>query len=256
MYSIGIDSGSRKTKLCLYNIATNEIISCHQEDTLYNFEKQIDDMIENQFRITHLDKHLLHSIICTGYGRKNYSKATMSISEIICHAKGVYEHNKNIKTVLDIGGQDFKIIKLSENGKVIDFVMNDKCAAGTGGFLEKVSQYFKINWEDLSAYSELSDKNIEISSTCVVFAESEIIGLVSSGEKKENIIKAVHASIVHRLLSLSGSIPLQCPVAFVGGVAKSPCMVKTLSQYLNHDVYVPEKPEFTGALGAALSWKK
>ena len=251
MYSIGIDSGSRMTKFCLFDVGKQAVIAYHLEESRSNHEEQIEQIIKKKLLKYQIDRSLIKSIICTGYGRKNYSKSTKYTSEIICHAAGVYQQNKSIRTVIDIGGQDSKIIRMSEQGKVIDFQMNDKCAAGSGRFIEKVAEYFKIEIDEMSDLSEKSDKNIEISSTCVVFSESEIIGLVSAGEKKENIINAVHNSIVQRILGMSGGLGIEYPIAFVGGVAKNKGMVRALGIILGGDVYVPEMPEFTGALGAA-----
>ena len=253
MYSIGIDSGSRTTKLCLYNIVNNSIIDYYKEETLKNHEEQIDKIISQQLIYNNIDQSQIESIVITGYGRKNYSKSNRYSSEIICHASGVNYLNKKIKTVIDIGGQDSKIIKLSDNGKVKDFLMNDKCAAGTGRFLEKIAEYFKISLEDMGKIALSSTKDVEISSTCVVFAESEIIGLVSSGEKIEDIINSVLKSVVHRILSMSGAVGLDFPVAFVGGVARNVGMVRLMKELIGDDIYIPLMPEYTGAVGAALS---
>ena len=250
--SIGIDSGSRMTKLCLYDTILKSIIDFYVEDTHNNHEEQADRMIDKILNKHQIDKSLIKDIITTGYGRKNYSKATKYSSEIVCHARGIYFYNKNIKTLIDIGGQDSKIIKISNTGKVLDFLMNDKCAAGTGRFLEKIAQFFCVEIDDLIEIAEKSDKKIEISSTCVVFAESEIIGLVSAGEKRANIIKAVYNSILHRIFAMCSPIGIESPLGFVGGVAKNKGIVSLMQDIFENEVYVPEMPEFTGALGAAL----
>ncbi|MCL2064416.1 MAG: acyl-CoA dehydratase activase [Candidatus Cloacimonetes bacterium] len=240
------------TKLCLFDLINKKFVDYLQEETKYNHEEQFDLIVEKILKHNHIEKHLLKSVVCTGYGRKNYSKATKYVSEIICHAKGVFTQNSNIKTVIDIGGQDSKIILLSKNGKVYDFLMNDKCAAGTGRFLEKVAQFFDISMNQLADIPIKTDNHIEISSTCVVFAESEIIGLLSSGEKKENIISAVYNSIIHRIISMNGAIGIDYPIAFVGGVAKIQGMVMAMNHILESDVFVPDFPEYTGAMGAAV----
>jgi predicted CoA-substrate-specific enzyme activase len=164
--------------------------------------------------------------------------------------------NKNIKTIIDIGGQDTKIIKISEHGKVLDFIMNDKCAAGTGRFLEKVADFFKIDIREMSEIARLSSEKISINSTCVVFTESEIIGLIASGVKKEDIVNAVHYSVAHRVLSMSGQIMIERPVAFVGGVAKNNSVAEALSDCLETEVFIPPIPDITGAVGAALYREK
>ena len=253
MFSIGIDSGSRMTKLCLYDTLVNEIQDYAIEETSADHERLLDAMVKNILAKNEIELSRVKSIVCTGYGRKNYSKATKHSSEIICHAKGVNYFNKDIKTIIEVGGQDSKIIKLSNQGKVTDFFMNDKCAAGTGRFLEKVAHFFSVELSELETLSGLSQKNLEMSSTCVVFAESEMIGLLSSGEKKEDIIKAVHTSIAHRIYGMSGNFGIELPVAFVGGVARNRGMVRALEECLETEIFVPELANMTGAVGAALS---
>jgi len=252
MYNIGIDSGSRTTKICIFDVISKKILSLHIEKSLPNHEVQIESLIDSVLIKNNIDKSLISDIVLTGYGRKNYSAATKAISEIICHAQGVYFLNPSIRTIIDIGGQDSKVIKLSDKGKVLDFVMNDKCAAGTGLFLEKVSEYFGIKLEEMSRLSLQHSEDIEISSTCAVFAESEIIGLVSSNVSIENILNAVNKSVVHRVISMLGSVGIEYPIAFVGGVARNSGVYKSLCDYLKFDVYVPETPEYTGAIGAVM----
>jgi predicted CoA-substrate-specific enzyme activase len=269
MYSIGIDSGSRMTKFCLFDINKKSLIDYSITETKPVYEKQLNEIIEFHLHKNKVQTCQVTSIITTGYGRKNYSKATKFSSEIICHAKGVNYFNPNIKTIIDIGGQDSKVIKVN-NGKVIDFIMNDKCAAGTGRFLEKVAEIFSLSVDDLGKLSILSENKISISSTCVVFAESEIIGLISQGIQKEDIISAVHKSIIHRVLSMANNLYIDLPIAFVGGVANNIGIIKILNTYLkteylqnnltndhnNLQVFIPDIPDITGALGAALSFLK
>ena len=276
MYTIGIDSGSRMTKLCLFDIRHQQIVDCYKEETEENHEELLNKIVSFILDKNKVEHATVKSIVCTGYGRKNYTKADRFTSEIICHAKGVNFLNKNIKTIIDIGGQDSKIIKLSDNGKVLDFVMNDKCAAGTGRFLEKVAQILKVDIADLSLRDcrdaachilslrgtkiiersglgvSQSRKDIEISSTCVVFAESEIIGMINRGISKEDIIRAVHKSIAHRVFGMSGNIGIEPPVSFVGGVALNKGMVSAFEENMDIDIFVPEMADMTGAIGAAL----
>ena len=253
MYNIGIDSGSRMTKLCLFDIDTHSIADTMITDSSELHERLFYDMIEEVLSKNNLTKADILNINTTGYGRKNFTLANKYSSEIMCHAKGVHYLNPDIKTIIDIGGQDTKIIKLCGKGKVQDFIMNDKCAAGTGRFLEKVADFFKIKVSDLGEIAKDSTKKLEISSTCVVFAESEIIGLVASGQKREDIINAVHHSIINRIISMSGHIQIESPVAFVGGVAKNSGMAHTLQICLNTDIYIPPSPDITGAVGASLA---
>ncbi len=259
MYSIGIDSGSRMTKYCLLNIETLTLTDYIIETTNADYEAQVDSLIKKNLLKNKINNSQIKAIITTGYGRKNYSKANKYSSEIICHGKGINFYNQNVRTIIDIGGQDSKVIKI-ENGKVIDFVMNDKCAAGTGRFLEKVAEIFNLKVNDLGDLSLQSKQDTLISSTCVVFAESEIIGLISQGVKKEDIIAAVHKSVIHRILSMANSLKLELPIAFVGGVANNKGVIDAMNKYISSTlangfkVFVPEIPDITGALGASLSF--
>jgi len=261
MFFVGVDCGSRMIKCCLIDREEDKIVDCYSEDNQQEYEIQIKKIINKRMKACSIREKNIGGIGCTGYGKNNFQNATKYSSEIICHAKGVnyiqnhFSELKNIKikTIVDIGGQDSKIIKVENDCIVLDFVMNDKCAAGTGRFLERVAQLFNIEISSLGRMSELSDKTIEINSTCVVFAESEIISYVSMGEKKENIINAVHRSLIHSVASMNGKIKFDLPITFVGGVSKNCGMVKSMNEYFNTKVYVPPLSDMTGAIGAAIS---
>jgi len=247
-FSIGIDVGSRTTKIVL--LQDKKIIFSKISDTGVNPRKTSDNLLEeihNKFDIPSKTK-----IFTTGYGRKIVSGTQKAISEISCHAKGVHFLFPEVNTIIDIGGQDSKVILLNSKGKVIDFVMNDKCAAGTGRFLEVAANILELTVEELGNESEKSDKKIEIDSTCVVFAESEIIGLISQQVKRADIIASIHSSIAHRTKSLVAQLSYQNPIVFTGGVAKNLGMRKAISEILNIEMLVPENSSITGALGAAL----
>ena len=252
MFTIGIDCGSRMTKLCLFDLEGSLIKDTIIMDSNENHEELFSQMIDIVLKKNDLTKDKILYVNTTGYGRKNFSGARRTVSEIISHAKGVNYFNPQIKTIIDIGGQDTKIIKITDKGKVLDFVMNDKCAAGTGRFLEKVADFFKLDIAELGEIALKSYIQLEISSTCVVFAESEIINLITSGHKREDIINAVHFSIINRILSMSGQIQIEFPLAFVGRVAKNIGMVNAMKKSLENFIYVPPIPEMTGAVGVAI----
>ena len=254
MYTIGIDAGSRNTKFCLFDTKNHRVCYTQIQDTTNKHDAQLESFIKKIKIEKNINTEQIKDIITTGYGRKKYENTTRTSSEILCHARGTYFYNPEIATIIDIGGQDSKIIKTTKNARVMDFLMNDKCAAGTGRFLEKVAKFFEVEVISLGLMDDRADKDIEISSTCVVFAESEMIGLIAKGETKENIIKAIHNSIAHRILSMG--INIEKPVAFVGGVAKNTGMVNAIKRYLNANIYIPPLPEFTGAIGAAMYTKK
>ena len=190
--------------------------------------------------------------VATGYGRVNYKGADKQITEITCHAKGVNFLTRDAKTIVDIGGQDAKVIKLDANGKVENFVMNDKCAAGTGRFLDVMAGVFGIAVCELSEYDRASNAVASISSTCTVFAESEVVSKLASGEPISNIVAGVHESVVDRSYGLVRRIGLVEPVAMTGGVALNDALRERFEKRLGCSIQTSEFAQFNGAFGAAL----
>ena len=190
-------------------------------------------------------------MVATGYGRNTVGFADATVTEISCHACGVRRVAPDAMTVIDIGGQDSKLIRLDKAGLVQDFAMNDRCAAGTGCFLEVVARRLGLTLESLGQIAGRSAKPAPISSTCVVFAETEIIGLLAAGAGPEDIVAGVQASIATRVGSMAGR-KVEPPVVFTGGVAMIPGMDVALGAVLGHAVSVAPEPQMTGALGAAL----
>jgi len=175
-----------------------------------------------------LDRDKITTVVATGYGRLNIPFANKNITEISCHARGVVNYFPQTRTVIDIGGQDSKVIKLDSSGSPSDFLMNDKCAAGTGRFLEVMSKALEI---DLKSFTEIFEKTadrVDISSTCTVFAESEIVSLVGHGVDKNRIIKGLVYSISNRIISMVERLGLEEPVCMTGGVAKNKAVVHAL----------------------------
>lgn len=190
-------------------------------------------------------------VVATGYGRLNVPFADLHITELSCHARGVSTFFPNVRTAIDIGGQDAKCLKIND-GKLIDFVMNDKCAAGTGRFLELTAAALGITLEDMGSISLRATKKIQLSSLCTIFAQQEVIALLSRGEKLENILAGLHDALASRIAGLARRIEIKPDVVLTGGVAKNIGMVKAMSESLGCQVLVPEEPLITGALGAAI----
>jgi len=251
-YTIGLDCGSRMTKICLFGVDTQQIVDCAIKETTTHHEALLARMLSEILIKNNLIETDIASIVCTGYGRRNFVWATAHKTEIFCHAKGVHFLNNKVRTIIDIGGQDTKIISVSPTGKVLDFVMNDKCAAGTGRFIEKVAGFFNVDITQLDHLASQSTKQIQIASTCAIFAETEMIGLIASGESPENIVNAVFCAIAHRIQGMRGSLNFCEPVAFVGGLTKARAMRLALEECLGVELYVPEMSSFTGAIGAAI----
>lgn len=192
-------------------------------------------------------------IVSTGYGRTCLSFANRTVTELTCHARGAHYLNPSIRTVIDIGGQDSKVIRLDENGTMRDFVMNDKCAAGTGRFLEVMARALEVDLEELGPFSLRSRKPCSINSTCTVFAESEVVSLSASGEEKEDIAAGLHHAIAKRVGNMAKRLGIEENIVFVGGVAKNVGVRKTLEDFLEvHFTPLSEDPQIIGALGAAL----
>jgi (R)-2-hydroxyacyl-CoA dehydratese activating ATPase len=190
-------------------------------------------------------------VVATGYGRK-LVPADRAVTEITCHATGVYRRLGALGTLIDIGGQDSKVISIGPGGTVLDFAMNDKCAAGTGRFLEVTAQRLEVPIDQMGPTALGAQREVAISSTCTVFAESEIVGLIAHAEPLESIVRGLHRSLVSRIVSLAKSIGSKPPFMLSGGVAKNEAVRRFLADALGADVRVPEQPQLMGAYGAAL----
>lgn len=190
--------------------------------------------------------------VSTGYGREMAASADLSVTEITCHARGARFLFPEARTVLDIGGQDSKIIRLTQDGKVADFAMNDKCAAGTGRFLEVMARTLEMDLEEMGPRSLLSRKTVPVSSMCTVFAESEVISLIASGTPPEDIAQGIHLAIADRISALAERVGMVAPAVMTGGVAKNPGARKALEGKFGFPLFVPADPQLAGALGAAL----
>jgi len=190
-------------------------------------------------------------IFVTGYGRVAFEPADKTITEIKCHARGIAELHPEVRTIIDIGGQDSKVIRVGEQGRVLDFAMNDKCAAGTGRFLQVMATALGLDVSELGA-AEDPAQMLAISSMCTVFAESEIIGLLARGNPKGGIIAGLHQSVGKRVAAMVRRMGIVEKVAFTGGVAINQGVKRALEQELGVAVMIAEDCQFTGALGAAL----
>lgn len=195
-------------------------------------------------------------IVSTGWGRHNVPFADQAVSEIICHGKGAKFLMPSTRTIVDIGGQDSKVISLDENGNITNFVMNDKCAAGTGRFLEAMANVLEVSLEEMGKISLTSRNPCPISSTCTVFAETEIVSLRAQGEERKDLIAGIHKSVASRVYILGKGLGYVRDVVFTGGVAKNLGLKRVLETLLGMEMLLPEEPQIVGALGAALIAQK
>jgi len=191
-------------------------------------------------------------IISTGYARNAIPFSNKSLTEILCHAKGANYLMPEVRTVIDIGGQDSKAIRISEKGDVLDFVMNDKCAAGTGRFFEVMANVLQLDISEMGDVSLLSKNPSRISNTCTVFAETEMISLRARGEKREDIVAGIHKAAATRIISMGRSVGFRKEVMLTGGVSKNRGIKKFLEDQIGLEIIIPQEPQIAGALGAAL----
>lgn len=191
-------------------------------------------------------------IISTGYGRNSVPFAHKAMTEIICHGAGAHFLRSDIRTIIDVGGQDSKAMVVDGSGMVKDFVMNDKCAAGTGRFLEVMARALEVNLDDFGSQSLRAADPARISSICTVFAESEVISLISKGETRENIIAGIHESVASRVYAMAQRVRAEPPIMMTGGVAKNIGVVRALERKFGTAIEVSEYAQVNGAIGAAV----
>ena len=251
MIYAGIDAGSRTIKVVLLRGEDLHIVASGVTDQGIKQTALAAKLLERVLKKSGIGRRQVKRIVATGYGREAVTFADTTITEITCHACGVHYEAPFARTVIDIGGQDSKVLRLEGNGRVRDFVMNDRCAAGTGRFLEVVAARLNVELAGLGRMATRAGKPAAISSMCVVFAETEIIGLLASSEKAANIVAGVQQSIATRIASMAGH-NISKPIVFTGGVALVPGMAKALESALGHPVHVARQAQLTGALGAAI----
>jgi predicted CoA-substrate-specific enzyme activase len=239
----GMDIGSRSIELVV--IENNDILRRASLPTTHNPLEQVNRMLNGDMPV----------VLCaTGYGRKLVAQTIgcRTVSEISAYARGARYLDSSVRSIIDIGGQDTKLILLAENGAVSRFEMNDRCAAGTGRFLEVMAVSFQMPVEELGSFALTGKPGITISSMCTVFAESEVTSLIARGAKSADVAYAIHESAVKRTMAMLERVGSEAQVMFAGGVAHNACIVKLLNEAVSSGVTVPEYPEYVGALGAAL----
>jgi len=252
MIKLGIDIGSRNTKIVVFDSESHKILFSAYKSTDINALRTLNELLDKAYEILHITLSDRSAIGVTGYGRKLYHQVCSVLTESTCHAAGCQLLFPTVNSIIDIGGQDSKIITLDPHRKVSDFVMNDKCAAGTGRFLEMTALKLGCELPQLSELAKLASKTLKLNSTCVVFAESEIISLMATAHRANDIARAVHCSIAKRISSQMAALSWTSPVVFTGGVALNQDLAKCLSEELACEILIPPDPEITGALGAAI----
>lgn len=250
IYTMGIDVGSTASK-CVIMKDGQEIVAKSLVPVGTGTSgpaRAIAEVLDN----AKMTREQMDFVLATGYGRNSLDGlADLQMSELSCHAKGATFLFPQVHTVVDIGGQDVKILQV-ENGVMTNFVMNDKCAAGTGRFLDVMARVLEVKVQDLGMLGAQSTKQVEISSTCTVFAESEVISQLSMGTDKRDIINGIHRSVASRVAGLAHRVGIRDQVVMTGGVAQNSGVVKALEEALGHEVHISPLTQYNGALGAAL----
>ena len=250
MCFLGIDIGAVSAKAVI--LRDRDLIAMTIMDTGPHIVEIADAVLQEALTDARIAFDDLQGIVATGYGRIAVPFAEKKITEITCHARGVYHLIAEARTIIDIGGQDSKGIRIDEDGTVQDFVMNDKCAAGTGRFLEVMAKALNVHIDDLGAISQASSNPCTMSNVCTVFAESEVVSLRAEGRKREDIVAGLHKAIAVRISAMISQIGSEDHIVLTGGVAQNKGVLRALEEELQQSVSVPELPQMTGALGAAL----
>ena len=251
---LGIDIGSSSSKAVAVN--GHGVVLGRHVVNIGTGTNGVELALAELWKQTGLTQADVEYSVVTGYGRMNYKGADEQITEISCHAKGVAASCPGARTIIDIGGQDAKAIQLSADGRVENFVMNEKCAAGTGRFFEVMARVLNCTIQELPRLAAQADKPVPISSICTVFAESEVISQLAGGASLASVAKGAHISVAKRVSGLGKRIELRPDVVMTGGVALNPTMAECLSAELGLPVRLPEHPQTMGALGAALFAKE
>ncbi len=251
MYAAGIDIGSTQTK-CIVLDHEGEVVGRGLRMTGADVVRAGDEVLEAACAEAGIDTLEVGYTIGTGYGRFRVATGDDQITEISCHAKGAVHMFPKTRTILDIGGQDTKAIRTNAKGEVVDFCMNDKCAAGTGRFLAAAAEVMGLDVSEIGSVSLASTERLKITNVCTVFVESEILNQLSRGRKREDILAGVHRSIAGRAASLLRRVGLEEELTFTGGVARNLGMVRAIEERTGLRLNAGADSQFTGALGAAM----
>jgi len=249
----GVDVGSTQTKaVVMTDNGARTILARALVDTGANVRKAAENAFLLACRKAEIPQTDVGFVVGTGYGRYNISFGNAQLTEISCHARGAHFVCPGTCTVIDMGGQDAKAISVGPDGQVLDFVMNDKCAAGTGRFLANAADVMGIGLDEIGPLSQRATRPVRIATVCTVFVESDILSYLAQGKKAEDIMSGVHLAIAKRTLSLARRVPIEPDITMTGGVARNVGMVQALEEVLGTKMQVSPDAHFMGAIGAAV----
>ncbi|MFW9991079.1 MAG: acyl-CoA dehydratase activase [Candidatus Odinarchaeota archaeon] len=248
----GIDVGAKTVKVVILD--SGKILSKSKVTTGFDQVKSVDEALTAALEKVNLKREQLEQVVTTGVGGKVVDFASSTIPEVRAAAMGAIHLYPNVRTVIDVGAEEGRATKCSPEGKVVDFVINEKCSAGAGVFVEAMARALEVKLEEMGPMSIRATKAVPMNAQCSVFAESEVVSLIHAGTSKEDISRAIHDAIASRIASMARRIGVEAEVAVIGGVAKNPGFTDSLQRTLGlTNLTIPEEPEFVGALGAALT---
>ncbi|MDP8205312.1 MAG: acyl-CoA dehydratase activase [Candidatus Electryonea clarkiae] len=250
MITAGVDVGAKTVKIVV--LRDREVVATAKDLSGFDQAKVASELLAQALEKANVTQGDLAGICSTGAGRKIVSEATHSVTEVSAGAKGSLFINPDVRTVIDVGAEEGRAIRCTEKGKVEDFAVNEKCAAGSGAFTESMARALEVDVAELGKLSLGSDASVPMNAQCAVFAESEVVSLLHAETPKQDISKAIHDAIASRITSMARRIGLNKEVLVIGGVALNVGFIRSLNEAIEMDVIVADDPEFVNALGAAL----
>jgi len=251
MISAGIDIGAKTVKVVVFD--GKKVLGQSLVPAGLDTEAATDEALEKALKSAGIDKGKVDRFMATGTGRKGCAVANDTITEVGAAARGATHLLPSCRSVIDVGAEEGRTMRCTDAGKVVDFAFNEKCAAGAGTFAEGMARALEVPLEDLGPLSLKSQQSVPMNAQCAVFAESEVVSLIHAKTSKEDIARAVMDAIASRIISMVRKVGFEKDVVLIGGMAKNPGFVKALNRGLETEVFVPDGPEYVGALGAALA---
>lgn len=251
MITAGIDCGARNTKTVI--MKDGEILCKAHATTGFEQEQAVEKSLEKALEAAGVSRNEIEKIGGTGSGKNSVKMAGFKVNDIKAMAKGTHYFFPSARTVADVGAEEGRAVKIDENGNVVDFAINEKCAAGAGAFIEAMARALEVQLEEMGPMSLESDKEIPMNAQCVIFAESEVVGLIHAKTEKKDISKAIHDAMASRIVSMIRRVGVNEDVAMIGGVARNPGFVEAMKRELKlKKLYIPEAPEYGAAVGGAV----
>lgn len=247
----GIDVGARTTKAVI--MQDGKVVAKGMVLTGIDLNESAEQAFNEALKAGGINRSDISAIVATGMGRKSVSFANEEVTEVSASARGASFLFPTVRTVIEVGAEEARAVRCESTGKVTDFALNEKCAAGAGSFVEAMARALELKVEDIAQISLTAEKSVPMNAQCVIFAESEVVSLIHSKIPKAEIARSVHEAMASRISSMTRTVGVEKDVALVGGIARNPGFIKCLEKDLDVQIMLPEEPEYVGALGAAIS---